>query len=187
MKRFYVGALGAIAFIATMPFVSGMPVLAQLQEAGENLVQNIQRQQVELNLSAQKKLVELDETGKEKVTWQALQDQAVVQPGDVLRYTVNSENTSERPAENLVITQPIPQRTIYILQSANSNNGATITYSIDNANTFVENPTIQVTLPDGTMETRPAPAEAYTHIRWDFSKPLDPATAASASYEVTVR
>jgi uncharacterized repeat protein (TIGR01451 family) len=96
------------------------------------LAQNMQPQRkVELNLLAQKQVVQKDSQGKQKVTRQALQGRAIVQPGDVIRYTVNGTNNSDRPIKNLAVTQAIPQRTIYVLNSTRvTNEGATITYSI---------------------------------------------------------
>lgn len=187
MRRFYVASLGAIALLTTVSFTSDLPVFAAFREAGMAIAQNLRQPKVQLNLVAQKQLVALDEQGKEQVTWQDLKDQAVVQPGDVLRYTVTGENASETSAQDLAVTQPVPQGTTYVLASAASPSSAATTYSIDQGKTFVENPTVNVTLPDGTVETQPAPAEAYTHVRWTFGKSLDPAAVVKASYEVTVR
>ncbi len=186
MKRLSV-ILGAVVLIAAVPLIGGSPVLASLQQAGESIVQSIRRPQVKLNLTAEKQLVEIDKAGKQKVTWQSLAGKAVVQPGDVLRYTVSSQNAGDVPAKNLALTQPIPSPMTYVLGSATNNNGAKTTYSIDNGNSFVENPTIEVKLPDGKVETQPAPAEAYTHIRWSFDQSLDPAAGVKAAYEVKVR
>lgn len=186
MKRLSI-TLGAIALIAAVPLIGGTPVLASLQQAGEAIVKSLNRPQVKLNLGAEKQVIGQDQTGKEKITWQALEGNAIVQPGDILRYTVSSENAGDVPAKNLVVTQPIPQQMTYILGSATNNNNAKVTYSIDKGQSFVDNPTIQVTLPDGKVETRPAPAEAYTHVRWSFDKSVDPAAGVKAGYEVKVR
>lgn len=186
LKRWSI-ALGGLAVVAAVPLLGGTPVLANLQQATESLVQAIRRPEVRLNLTADKKLVEIDTEGKQKISWQGMGEKGVVIPGDVLRYTVSSDNKGELAAKNLVITQPIPQRTVYQLDSATSNNGAKLTYSIDAGKSFVEKPTIKVTLPDGTVEERPAPAEMYTHIRWQFSKDLNPETAVKAMYQVQVK
>ncbi|NEO38341.1 MAG: DUF11 domain-containing protein [Moorea sp. SIOASIH] len=187
MKRSSILGLGAIALIVAVPFVGKTPVLAGLQEAGEVIVQNIMRPKVQLKLVAKKKIVEVDTEGKENITWQALENKAIVKPGDTLRYTVKGENAGEVEADNLMVTQPIPRATMYILDSASNSNGATITYSIDNGETFIEQPTIEVTLEDGTVETRPAPASVYTHVRFEFPEALDPKAVLEASYDVTVR
>ena len=191
MKRLSIAAsLGAIALIATVPFVGGSPVFAKLQNAGMVIAQNTQRQpQVKLNLGAEKQVVTKDQQGKQKVTWQAVQGNVSVQPGDVLRYTLSGTNSSDRPIKNLAVTQPIPKGTMYILNSATveQNKGAKISYSIDNGKSFVKKPTVQVKLANGKVETKPAPAEAYTQVRWNFGGAVAPKAAMKATYQVKVR
>lgn len=188
MKRLSI-SLGAIAFLATVPFMSGTPVLANLREVGAVIAQNLQPQpQVQLRLGVEKKVVQQNQQGKQQTTWQTLQGKVVVQPGDVMRYTVSGANNSDRPVKNLVITQPIPKQTTYVLNSVTTKNkGAKITYSINNGKSFVEKPTIQVKLPNGKLETRPAPAELYTQLRFNFTDLIAPATVVSAAYQVKVR
>lgn len=119
--------------------------------------------------------------------WQALQGQAVVKPGDVLRYTLNGENKSDRSIKNLTLNQPIPKGMVYVLKSVDiANKAAKITYSIDGGRSFVENPTVKVTLPGGKVEIKPAPATAYTNIRLQL--PLVAAkTTVKATYLTQVR
>lgn len=189
MKRSYIAGLSAIAIIATVPFVATMPSFANLQQQmGNAIAQNTPgKAKVQLRLAAEKREVQKDSQGKEQVVWKALEGNVVVQPGDVLRYTVSGENNSDRPVKNLVLMQPIPQQTKYVLNSATVPQGAKVIYSINGGKSFVEKPTVQVKLPNGTTETRPAPAEAYTHVRWDIGTPIAPATKVNASYQVQVR
>lgn len=189
MESFSIASLGAIAVIAATPFVTQMPVLANLQ-TGTAIAQNVQRQApVQMSLAAAKQVMQKDAQGKQQITWQTLQGKVTVQPGDVIRYTVKGENSSNRPVNNLAFTQPIPQGTVYVLNSATvaQNAGARITYSINNGKTFVAKPMVQVKLPDGKVEMRPAPAEAYTHVRWNFGSSVNPKTAMTASYQVKVQ
>jgi uncharacterized repeat protein (TIGR01451 family) len=186
MKRSVILGLGAIAIIGAVPFITNTPVLADLQRAGETLIKAINKPEIKLNLVAAKQVMEKNEDGVEVVTWKSLEDGAVVFPGDVLRYTVDSQNVGNLPAADLVITQPVPAKTVYVLGSARSNNGATITYSIDNGQNFVENPLISVVNEKGETELVSAPAEQYTHVRWDFEKNIDPAIGVKAMYDVKV-
>lgn len=187
MKRFSIASLGAIAVMATTPFVGEMPVLGNLLDAGVAIAQNIQRQpQVQLNLGAQKKVVQ-NQQGKQQVAWQTLQGSVVVHPGDVIRYIVSGKNNTNRSVKNLVVTQPIPKQTAYVLNSATAKNGAKVTYSINNGKSFVENPTVRVKLSNGKVVTQPAPAELYTHVRWKFAEAIAPATAVNGTYQVRVR
>lgn len=187
MKRLSFVGLGVLAAIATVPLISGTPVLAGLQDLGESIVQQIRRPDVKLVMSADKQVTVVDEKGESKLEWQALEGEVTVHPGDVLRYTVQSENEGEMSAKNLMITQPIPPQMTYVLDSAAGNKSAKVTYSIDNGETFVEQPMVEVTLPDGTVEMQPAPAEAYTQIRWSFADSLDPTVAVDVNYQVKVQ
>ncbi len=188
MKRSWMIGLGAAAVLATAPFVGSMPVLASLQEFGTNLAAAVQQKpKVALNLVGEKQQIKKDAQGQDVITWQAVGEKVSVQPGDVLRFTLNSKNEGDRPAANLVLTQPIPKGTQYVLNTAIANIPAQTTYSIDGGRSFVANPTVAVTLPDGKVETRPAPASAYTHVRWTVSQPLAALAATQVAYQVAVR
>ncbi|MEO1400329.1 MAG: hypothetical protein AAFV72_03635 [Cyanobacteria bacterium J06635_1] len=179
--------LGALALLGAVPLVSSQPVLAQLQEVTETIVEAIRRPEVRLTLSAEKQIVELDKNGEEKISWEALEGKVQVNPGDVLRYSVDGANSGEVEAKGLAITQPVPNQTTYVLKSAQSDTSAETIYSIDGGQSFVAEPMIEVTLPDGTVELQPAPAEMYTHVQWNFGDDLATAEAVKVSYEVQVR
>ena len=187
MQRLSIAGIGALALIATVPFVGQVPGVTGLWQSTRATAQNTKNQgQLQLRLEAEKRLLAQDQQGKPKVTWKTLQGKAVVQPGDVLRYTLTGTNTSDRQIKNLILNQPIPKGMVYVLKSVNATNNAKITYSIDGGRSFVENPTVRVTLTDGKVETKPAPATVYTHIRWQV-----PAVAAkttlTATYQTQVR
>jgi uncharacterized repeat protein (TIGR01451 family) len=187
MKRKFMFGLGIAALVASAPLVVSTPVFANLQEAGAAIAQRITRPEVKLEMGVEKKVTVVDAEGKEKVEWQALTGEASVTPGDALRYAVKSENAGEISAENLVVTQPIPAQMTFVIGSEKGNTSASATYSIDNGATFVAEPMVEVTLPDGTVEMKPAPAEAYTHVKWNFSEALGATEAVNVSHEVTVK
>lgn len=191
MKRSMIVGFGAIATLLLVPMLSSTSVLAQFQKTSEVLAQNTQRQpQVQLQLTAEKKVMLADAQGKPKMTWQKLSGQQTqVHPGDEIRYTFNGENTSTRPIKNLVVTQPIPKQMVYVLNSASVGaiKGAEITYSIDGGKSFVKTPMVEVKKANGTVEKQPAPAEVYTHIRWNFGDAVAPTAVLNATYNVKVR
>ncbi|HEY9878653.1 MAG TPA: hypothetical protein V6D29_09375 [Leptolyngbyaceae cyanobacterium] len=187
MRRAFSIGLVALVAAAVVPLATETPSLARLQDAGETLVQQLRRPQVKLVLQAEKQIQTVDEQGKPKLSWQALEGEATVHPGDTLRYTLASENEGEMAAKNLEITQPIPAQMKYVLKSAEGNEGVQITYSIDGGQSFVETPMVKVKMPDGTVKEQPAPAEAYTHIRWNFADSLAPAIAVNLHYDVEVK
>lgn len=97
-------------------------------------------------------------------------------------------NNGDRTASNLIVTQPIPKQTAYVLNSSTTiKSTASVTYSIDNGKTFVAKPTVQVKLANGKVETRPAPAEAYTHVRWKFTNAIAAKSIVAAAYQVRVK
>ncbi|AFY31143.1 DUF11 domain-containing protein [Calothrix sp. PCC 7507] len=187
MQRVSLAGLGAIALIVTVPFAGQIPGVANVWHSGIAVAQNIKTQaQIQLRLEAEKQVLTKDQQGKQSQKWEALKGQVVVQPGDVLRYTLNAENKSDRPVKNLTLNQPIPKGMIYVLKSASVTDNAKITYSIDGGRNFVENPTIQVTLPNGKVETQPAPAKAYTNLRLQLPLVIAKSTV-KATYQVQVR
>ncbi|MCC5643720.1 hypothetical protein LC607_12345 [Nostoc sp. CHAB 5824] len=187
MRRVSFAGLGAIALMVTVPFLSQIPGVANIWHSESAVAQNIKTQgQIQLRLEAEKQVVAQDQQGKQSQKWEPLQGQVVVRPGDVLRYTLSGENKSDRPVKNLILNQPIPKGMVYVLKSTNVANNAKVIYSIDGGRSFVENPTVKVTLPDGKVETKPAPAIAYTHIRLQIPS-VAPKTTVKATYQTQVR
>lgn len=179
-------AMSAAALTITISLMNHPPVMAGFKQMGDVIAQALNRPQIKLNLSAEKQIVSQDQKGQKTVTWKALAGKVTVNPGDVLRYIVTGRNEGDRLAKKFVVTQPIPKQMAYVLGSATNNGNAKTTYSIDNGKSFVETPTVQVRLANGQVETRPAPAEAYTHIRWNFGD-AKPKAMVNAMYQVKVR
>ncbi len=180
--------LGALAIVATISFSSAIPAVTNVFSGGIANAQNAKKGQVELRLKAEKKIVRQVE-GKSKVTWKEIKNGGTVYPGEVLRYSIKGANNGEKAVNNLAINQLIPKGMIYVLNSAtvNQNTGAQITYSINGGKTYVQNPTVQVKLADGTVENRPAPDSAYTHVRWNFGKSVPGKADVNGTYQVRVR
>lgn len=189
MKSSSIVSLGALALLSAIAFGGDMPVVANAWNPATAIAQNLQpKPKVDLLLTAQKQIIQKDAEGKQKISWQELQGNVTVTPGEVIRYKVTGANKSDRPVKNLVVTQPIPQRTAYVLNTVTVNHpGAVVTYSINNGKTFVAKPTIKVKLASGKVEIQPAPAEMYTHVRWKFAQPIAPNAVVNAAYQVKVR
>ncbi len=146
-----------------------------------------QGNRVQIRLAVYKQITVEDEQGNVNTEWLELPPPASVQPGDILRYTIAAENQTDQAIANFILTQPIPDPVIYLPDSSTIDIDAEITYSIDNSTTFVERPTVEVTLENGQVETKPAPPDAYTHIRWTLANPLPPATVVTGQFEVQVQ
>ncbi|MBD1842102.1 hypothetical protein H6F89_01485 [Cyanobacteria bacterium FACHB-63] len=166
--------------------IDGTFAAARLFDRGLAIAQNLNQPRVELRLIAKQKLVRKNAQGKEQVAWDELTKDTMVQKGTMLRFQVVAKNTGDRAAEKLVITQPVPKGTIYEIGTAIPS-GAELSYSIDGGKTFSANPLVQVTLPDGRTEMQLAPAEAYSHVRWTFDRPIAPKNGLEITYDVSVR
>lgn len=177
--------VGTLGLVLALPLVGQTPVWAELTQTRQVIAQAAEESAVKLNLAVAKQSIVATTEG-EKIEWNSLDDGATVQPGDTLRYTVTGNNTGADSAKDLVITQPIPERMVYKLETATSQNEATVTYSTDNGETFVAKPMIEVVNEEGETVEKPAPAETYTHIRWQFEA-LAPAAEAMAMYDVEVQ
>ena len=187
MKRKFLFGIGIAALAVTAPLTMTTPVFANLQAAGTAIAQQLLQPDVKLVMGAEKQIIVTDENGQPQKAWSKLEGEATVQPGDVLRYGVETSNEGEMSAQNLEITQPIPARMAFVIGSDDGNATAKATYSIDNGATFVAEPMVDVTLPDGTIEKQPAPAEAYTHVKWNFDEELASSVAVNVAHEVVVK
>ncbi|MBW4578747.1 MAG: hypothetical protein KME42_04130 [Tildeniella nuda ZEHNDER 1965/U140] len=188
MKRQFAIGLGVAAVILTIPFASKLPVVAGLFHSDVAIAKAMQHPKVQLKLLGEKQVISKDAQGKEVISWNGA-NQLAVQTGDVLRYRLMGKNEGDRPVKNLTLNQPIPKGTVFVLKSAKvaSSQPTQITYSINGGRSFVEAPTVQVALASGKVETRPAPAEAYTNIRWNLPNTLAAKAPVNAEYQVKVR
>jgi uncharacterized repeat protein (TIGR01451 family) len=159
------------------------PQSAQLspQQQQQPKQQSQQESQLQLQLSAAKRV-----EANGKTSWQESGSKVTAKPGDVLRYTLKGANQGKKSLSNLVLTQPVPQGMVYQLDSA-SNPGGERSYSIDGGKTYSAKPMVTVTLANGKTEQRPAPAESYSHIKWQLSQSLAAGNSVDLSYEVRVR
>lgn len=183
MRKFFAG-LSILTLLGLSPILHIEPVRAQLFEIKEKIADSLFSPEIKLLLKAEKQVTKVGENGISKAVWQPIEGRTVVQPGDILRYTVDGSNSGDVAATNLEITQPVPGNTTYILKSAVG--ASRITYSIDGGKSYTTQPQVEITLPDGSTELQPAPPEMYTHIQWSFDKSLATASAVEVSYSVSV-
>jgi uncharacterized repeat protein (TIGR01451 family) len=108
----------------------------------------------------------------------------IVAPGDEVVYTVRFKNTGDRPAENILITNPIPRGIRYMDGTAFAP-GTEILYSADGGVSYAEAGKLEVS--DENGRTRTASADDYTHIRWQLERPLDPGAEGFARFRAVVR
>jgi uncharacterized repeat protein (TIGR01451 family) len=182
-KKLY--AMGvSLATVAVLLPLNGAPLLAQVLNAGNAVVQKTiaPKSTVNLTLNAER---EIPASGKTPQKWQPLDAKsAAVAPGNVLRYTLAANNMGMKAVNQLVMTQPIPQRTVLIPNSVKvlNNVSAAVTYSIDNGKTYSPKPMVQV---NGKAE--PAPIDRYTHVQIKPHPALNGKATIAAQYQVRVK
>jgi uncharacterized repeat protein (TIGR01451 family) len=108
---------------------------------------------------------------------------AKVVPGDTVIFTVSYANTDTKPADRVVVINPVPEHTTYLDKSAEGK-GAVIEFSIDGGKTYAAPEKLVVTV-EGKQ--RRAAASDYTHIRWTMGKPLAPGAKGNVSFRAVLK
>jgi uncharacterized repeat protein (TIGR01451 family) len=162
---FTIGVFGGFVVPAVAPLVTGEPAQAQTTPARQSAVK--------LSLTAAKKVVV---NGKVKL--EPIANRAGIRPGDTIVYTITAQNTVDRPINRFILNQAVPRGTQYVLNSAKPLPGTQLLFSIDGGKNYSNAPIV---------DRKPAPASAYTHIRWAFSQPLAAKSSVSTSYELQIK
>jgi uncharacterized repeat protein (TIGR01451 family) len=110
-----------------------------------------------------------------------------VNPGEILHWTITSENDGGAPAREYKAVGQIPRGTTLIEGSATADGTATVVYSIDNGKTYSATPTVEEKQADGTVKLVPAPVSMYTQLRYEWSDALAGGSKLNASYKVRVK
>ena len=118
MKRLY-KVLGTATFglAVVLPLLGNLPAVAEIANP-VRLIAQAGKPEIVLDLTVAKKAIKATVQGKEQVEWQELEDGVAVAPGDELRYTIVGQNNGDAPANDLEVTQPIPELMTYKLDSA---------------------------------------------------------------------
>jgi len=152
-----------------------MPILIMLSGGLESISAQ-ESGKIELTVIAQKQIEVTGENG-EKILQLVPADKVV--PGDEVIYTITYTNNGDEPAENLAVTNPIPEHMRYVGGSA-SGEGGVITYSVDNGKEYGLPENLKVKDADGKeVQARP---EHYTHIKWAMSEPVAPQASGSVTF-----
>ena len=137
--------------------------------------------EITLTTVAQTETREVNEEGREVVSRTPANR---VVPGSEVIYTITAKNSGAEPADNVVVTNPIPEQTVYVDSSA-FGAGTEITFSVDGGKHYDAAGQLTVKEADGT--SRGAIAEDYTHVRWRFQFSLGPGQKAPVWYRVRVK
>lgn len=111
----------------------------------------------------------------------------VIEPGQTLIYTLKYRNDGDEKATNVVINNPIPKDTVYLVGSA-TGLGSEIAFSIDGGKSFKQ-PTLltyEIAAADGKIVKKMAAPEEYTHVQW-LVKEIGPGQKGEVAFQVKVK
>lgn len=106
-----------------------------------------------------------------------------VAEGQELYYTVYVRNLGKTAASNVVVVRPVPGNTFYLPNTA-TGAGADVSFSVDGGKTFARPEKLHL---DEQAPGVRAPAQAYTHIRWQWSYPLAPGAVVLARFRAVFK
>ena len=139
---------------------------------------------LEVTVGVLREVVRLDSTGQSLVVLEAVEKAF---PGDVLVYRLRATNVGLAPARQAQIEDPIPAGTVLVPESLAAS-AKSVRASLDGGKTWQPFPaTVARRRDDGAVERVPAPADAYTHVRWVLQEALPPGASAEVGFKVKVQ
>ena len=130
--------------------------------------------------------VELNAAVERDAKLMPLEKSTIVNPGEILDWTITAENSGNAPAQEYKSVGHIPRGTEFVAGSAKAD-GAKAVYSIDGGKNFSPQPTIEEKQADGSIKRVAAPVSMYTDVRYEWADPLAQGGKLSASYKVRVK
>jgi len=104
-----------------------------------------------------------------------------VVPGVEVVWTVTANNVCKQPSDKVTINNAVPEHMTLVPNSA-FGPGSDVTYSLDGQK-FA--PAGQLTVLENGA-ARPARADEYKHLRWEFKNSLQPGASAFARYRAVL-
>jgi uncharacterized repeat protein (TIGR01451 family) len=138
-----------------------------------------QKGSIELKSIAEVEITETNAKGEKEVK-RVDTAKAKVVPGDIVIFSTYYTNISGKPAENVMITNPVPEHMLYMDRSAEGK-GTTIEFSVNGGKSYSTPDKLSIT--DASGKSRKAVASDYTHIKWTVSKPVAPGVKGDVSFK----
>jgi uncharacterized repeat protein (TIGR01451 family) len=142
-----------------------------------------QQQSIELKSVAEVEVVTTNAQGSKEVNRIDASKSKVV-PGDIVIFTTTYTNVGKKPAEQVVITNPVPEHMNYVDLSAEGK-GTKIDFSVDKGKNYGDPDKLTLTDAQG-MKRKAGPAD-YTDIRWTLIKPLPTGGTGSVSFRAKLQ
>ena len=113
-----------------------------------------------------------------------LVEPATVLPEDEILYIITFANTGDQPASNIIITNPIPNDSLYKQGSA-FGAGTIIDFSVDGGKTYDKPENLTIKNAEGVEVV--ADVDQYTHIRWLYTEPLQPGQEGTVTFRTIIK
>ena len=136
---------------------------------------------IQLTSSVELEVVMQDEQGKKIVKRIPAEK---VTPGSEIIYTTRFKHNGDQPAADIVISNPIPEHTVYKADSATGANTKAM-FSVDGGQSFHAADQLKVTDVNGA--TRMAEAKDYTDIRWTYQGNFNPGEEGAVEFRVVLK
>jgi uncharacterized repeat protein (TIGR01451 family) len=117
----------------------------------------------------------------------AVEKAGTVKSGEILDWTIVSENEGTAAAHEYSTTGVIPAGTQFVAGSATADGSTTVSYSIDNGKSFTNQPMVNERQADGSNKKVAAPVSMYTHVRYTWADPIAQGAKVNAAYQVRLR
>lgn len=154
--------LGLVLFALTLPALAGAATLELKNEAFQDVVVK----------------------GKDGKSEKKRQPVTRAVPGAEITYVISYRNAGSKPAEKVVVNNPVPANLAYVPGSAQGA-GARAEVSVDGGKQFGALEALRVKAPNGAL--RAARGEDVTHVRWTLLAPLAAGQGGSVSYRAVVK
>ena len=136
--------------------------------------------QVELSTQMYEVVEVQKDNGTSKIEW--VQPDNII-PGDKVGYRIVFINKGDKPADSIVLNNPIPENTIYVDGSARGAN-SNIVFSVDGGEKFAKPEQLFIEVNGKKV---PATAKDYTHVQWTLTSALAAGEEGSVQYVVQVK
>jgi uncharacterized repeat protein (TIGR01451 family) len=138
-------------------------------------------QKIQLTATAQVEVESVDEEGR-RIKKQVPAEKVV--PGTEIIFTIGYHNPADQDAEQVVITNPIPEQVRYQNKSVFGEK-THVTFSVDNGNNFDRPDNLFIT--DATGKRFPVQPDDYTHIRWKLQDPVPPKATGQVGFRAILQ
>lgn len=136
---------------------------------------------MQLKTDAFREVEVTSKAGKKEKQLQAI-SRAV--PGQEVVYVIAYRNAGAKPADKVVVNNPVPKGLVFQPGSAQGA-GARAEVSVDGGKAFGALESLKVTGTDG--KSRAARADDVTHVRWTLAAAVKPGAEGSVTYRAVLR